>query len=256
MRAYFSQFGTINRLRLSRNRKTGASKHYAFIEFASAEVASIVASTMNSYLLFGHILRCKVMPPEQVHEKLWVGANRRFKVVPWSRIEGRKLNLPMGREAWERRVETEKKRRAKKNRGLEKIGYEGPVGGLRQVADLPIRQEELNHSPEEPALELGDSAGEAVPKETTGEEKDANHTNKGSASEPQTSKRKADTVKVSGAKKKVRRETQPPEALKPIGKDSASEPRTSKRKSDNDQVSAAKKARRKKSRSDKELESG
>lgn len=144
MRAYFSQFGTVTRLRLSRNRNTGASKHYAFIEFASAEVASIVASTMNSYLLFGHILRCKVVPPEQVHEKLWVGANRRFKKVPWNRIEGRKINLPMGRERWERRVETEKRRRVKKNKGLESIGYEGPVGNMREVDDVPMREEGNN----------------------------------------------------------------------------------------------------------------
>ena len=35
MRAYFSQFGAITQLRLARNKKTGKSQHYAFIEFAS-----------------------------------------------------------------------------------------------------------------------------------------------------------------------------------------------------------------------------
>lgn len=34
LRKYFSQFGEITRLRLSRNRKTGNSKHYGFIEFS------------------------------------------------------------------------------------------------------------------------------------------------------------------------------------------------------------------------------
>ncbi|KAF5015773.1 hypothetical protein F66182_12771, partial [Fusarium sp. NRRL 66182] len=58
MRAYFSQFGEISRLRLSRNRVTGRSKHYAFIEFASSVVAKIVAETMNNYLMYGHILKC------------------------------------------------------------------------------------------------------------------------------------------------------------------------------------------------------
>ena len=33
MRGYFSQFGEVSRLRLSRNKKTGKSKHYAFVEF-------------------------------------------------------------------------------------------------------------------------------------------------------------------------------------------------------------------------------
>lgn len=169
MRAYFSQFGPITRLRLSRNRNTGASKHYAFIEFASAEVASIVAGTMNSYLLFGHILRCKVVPPEQVHEKLWIGANRRFKKVPWNRIEGRKLDQPMGREGWERRVEAEKKRRGKKNKGLKGIGYEGPSVDLREVDDVPVREEEENERDdrEVQALEQADSTEEVIQEEKT-----------------------------------------------------------------------------------------
>jgi nucleolar protein 15 len=58
MKEYFTQFGQVNQLRLSRNRKTGKSKHYGFIEFKSAEVAQIVAETMDNYLMFGHILKC------------------------------------------------------------------------------------------------------------------------------------------------------------------------------------------------------
>ena len=47
MKKYFSQFGRVLNLRLSRNKKTGASKHYAFVEFASAEVADIVAAALG-----------------------------------------------------------------------------------------------------------------------------------------------------------------------------------------------------------------
>jgi nucleolar protein 15 len=79
LRAYFSQFGEVTRLRVSRNRRTGASKGYAFIEFAEAEVCEIAAKTMDHYLLFGHILKCKVIPTESVPDGLWKGANRRFK---------------------------------------------------------------------------------------------------------------------------------------------------------------------------------
>ena len=62
MREYFKQFGTILKLRMSRNRRTGASRHVAWIEFESAIVAEIVAKTMDNYLLFGHILKVKVIP--------------------------------------------------------------------------------------------------------------------------------------------------------------------------------------------------
>lgn len=285
MRAYFSQFGTITRLRLSRNRNTGASKHYAFIEFASAEVASIVAGTMNSYLLFGHILRCKVVPPEQVHEKLWVGANRRFKKVPWNRIEGRKLNLPMGRERWERRLATEKKRRGKKNKGLESIGYEGPVGNMREVDDVFVRKEENNE--EVLALEPGNSTEEVVQEEKSVnsgsgdglpliregikrpkvsrskrkdkaselEQEDQQHRVdptsiiKDSECELQPSKGETELEELS-VMQKVSGEKQLREGSTPITKVSGSKSRPSKRKAVNEKSSEAKKVRRKKVRSD------
>lgn len=142
MRSYFSQFGSILRLRLSRNRTTGASKHYAFIEFASSSVASIVAETMNNYLLFGHILKCKLVPKEQLHENLWKGANKRFKKVPWAKIEGRKLEIGVGRDQWGKRIETEKKRRAKKGDKLKEIGYEFEAPELKGVEGVKSKEAE------------------------------------------------------------------------------------------------------------------
>ncbi|KAI8347632.1 hypothetical protein EDC96DRAFT_610768 [Choanephora cucurbitarum] len=79
MRGYFSQFGDITRLRLSRNKKTGKPKHYGFIEFQSSQVAEIVAETMNNYLLFGHMLKCQVIPAEKVHDKLFHGSDKVYK---------------------------------------------------------------------------------------------------------------------------------------------------------------------------------
>ncbi|KAI8641154.1 hypothetical protein BD408DRAFT_368844 [Parasitella parasitica] len=81
LKGYFSQFGDICRLRLSRNKKTGRSKHYGFIEFESADVAEIVAETMHNYLLFEHMLQCRVVPAEKVHDNLFEGSNKLFKPV-------------------------------------------------------------------------------------------------------------------------------------------------------------------------------
>lgn len=98
MRAYFSQFGEITRLRLSRNRITGRSKHYAFVEFSSVSVAKIVAATMDNYLMYGHILKCKYVPSEQLHPEIWKGANRRFKMTPWNKLEKKRLENGKTRE--------------------------------------------------------------------------------------------------------------------------------------------------------------
>ncbi|XP_062390939.1 MKI67 FHA domain-interacting nucleolar phosphoprotein-like [Sardina pilchardus] len=79
IRSYFQQFGKILRMRLSRSKKTGGSKGYAYIEFDCDEVAKIVAETMNNYLMGERLIQCQVVPPEKVHEKLFVGCKRVFK---------------------------------------------------------------------------------------------------------------------------------------------------------------------------------
>ena len=160
MREYFSQFGDISRLRLSRSRKSGASKHYAFVEFTSAGVAEIVADTMDNYLMFGHILKCKLVAKEQIHESIWKGADRRFKAVPWNKIEGRKLEVGLGREQWAGRIEGEKKRRAAKNEKTKEIGYEFEAGELKGVDQVQVRSEIENEAKVDEEKSLVTAGGE------------------------------------------------------------------------------------------------
>lgn len=140
MRQYFSQFGPIARLRLSRNKRTGASRHYAFLEFESASVAKIVAETMNNYLMFGHILKTNFVTKEQLHEDIWKGADKRFKKVPWNKIEGRKLSAGVGREEWSKRIERESDKRAKKGEKLKEIGYEFEAAPLKGIDTVPVKE--------------------------------------------------------------------------------------------------------------------
>jgi len=139
MKAYFEQFGDITRLRLARNKKTGRSKHFAFIEFKSAEVAEIVAKTMNNYLLFQHLLKVRAVPPEQVHKDLFKGAGSRFKVVPRNKMEGRHLRLGMDRDGWERRLTREETRRVGKSKKLQALGYEFVAPQLKGVGEVPLK---------------------------------------------------------------------------------------------------------------------
>jgi len=82
---------------------------------------------MDAYLLFGHILRCKLVPKLQQHENLFKGANRRFSKVPWNKMEGRKLERPRTETAWGKRVEKEEERRASRAEKLKALGYEYDV---------------------------------------------------------------------------------------------------------------------------------
>ncbi|KAF3388750.1 hypothetical protein F1880_003426 [Penicillium rolfsii] len=160
MRAYFSQFGEITKLRLSRNRLTGRSKHYAFIEFASTTVAKIVAETMDNYLMYSHILKCKFVPAEQLHPEVWKGANRRFKRTPWNQIERKRLLKGKTRDQWSKRIEQEQRKRQAKADKLKAIGYEIDLPKLKAVEDVPIQV------PEEKAIE----GAEATPAVEAAEE--------------------------------------------------------------------------------------
>ncbi|XP_070609774.1 MKI67 FHA domain-interacting nucleolar phosphoprotein [Erythrolamprus reginae] len=79
LQQYFSQFGTVTRVRLSRSKKTGGSKGYAFVEFEYDEIAKIAADTMNNYLVREKLLKCEFMPEEKVHKNLFKGSERKFR---------------------------------------------------------------------------------------------------------------------------------------------------------------------------------
>ena len=163
MRAYFSQFGDITNLRLSRNRKTGVSKHFAFLEFASSEVAKIAAASMDNYLLFGHILKCKFVPQENVHPDTWKGANRRYKATPWNKLEKQKLEQPKTKEKWETKNAKEQKKREEKQKKMNELGYEFKAPQLKSIEDAGIEDSALAAPITQQAIEPAPKADEDKP---------------------------------------------------------------------------------------------
>jgi nucleolar protein 15 len=94
MRAYLSQFGEIRHLRLARNKRTGRSKHYGFVQFADPAVAKVVADTMNGYFLYGRTLVVHEVPPADVHPHTFWMADRKFRPMPWRQLARRRHNQP------------------------------------------------------------------------------------------------------------------------------------------------------------------
>jgi len=121
---FFSQFGTIKKLRLARNKKTAKSKHYAFIEFESPEIAKIVSESMNNYLLYGHKLVCSVVPQDKLHPDTFKGANRKFKKIPYRTIAKDQQNAPKEPEQVQQNVERLLKKERTKRQKLEELGIE------------------------------------------------------------------------------------------------------------------------------------
>ncbi|WBW74920.1 nucleolar RNA-binding protein NIFK [Schizosaccharomyces osmophilus] len=122
LQGYFSQFGTVLRLRLSRSKKTGNSKHYAFIEFESVDVANVVAETMHNYLLYGRLLQCKVIPKDQIHDELFKGASQPFKRIPRATIARLEHQKPLSGEKVKKLVSRHNRKLQLKKRKLEQLG--------------------------------------------------------------------------------------------------------------------------------------
>jgi nucleolar protein 15 len=124
MRGFLSQFGTVTRLRLSRNKRTGRSKHYAFVEFEERAVAKIVAAAMNGYFLAGRRLVCHVIKKANVHEKMFNGSNRKFRPIPWRLIEKQRFNAPKNAEQQAKVVSGLLSKEKKKRKKLEELGID------------------------------------------------------------------------------------------------------------------------------------
>ncbi|KAG6668897.1 uncharacterized RNA-binding protein C1827.05c [Carya illinoinensis] len=142
MEGFFSQFGKIKRLRIARNKKTGKSKHFGFIEFESPEVAKIVADCMHNQLLFEHLLQVYPIPSEHVHPKLWRGFNYRYKPVDRVQIERKLQNKERTLEEQNKFVENIMKRDLKRQKRIEAAGieYECPeIVGIIQPAPKKIK---------------------------------------------------------------------------------------------------------------------
>ena len=133
MKSFFGQFGEVSKLRLSRNKKTGRSRHYAFIEFADRHVATVVAETMDKYLLCNKLLVCKVVDAEKLHERVWVGANKKFQQVPWRSIARNQHNGRRTAQQQQQRQGNLVRKETKKRKKLAELGIDYDFGGYKEL---------------------------------------------------------------------------------------------------------------------------
>jgi nucleolar protein 15 len=156
MRSYFGQFGDVLRVKVSRNKKTGKSKHYAFVEFKHAEVASIVAESMDNYLLGNHVLKVKLMRPEDVHPETFKGvkgglgekvAERSgFKIVPWNKRAAEQHNKKRGEKGERNRLKKLAKKEKERMKKIKESGIDYDFEGgyekklAEKMKDLSVKK--------------------------------------------------------------------------------------------------------------------
>jgi nucleolar protein 15 len=157
-------------------------------------------------MLFGHLLKCRLVPKAQVHESLFKGANKRFKAIPQNKIQGNKLKKPLSEDQWAAKISKENQKRAKKADKLKALGYEFEAPTLK-TAIASRGTESLEESKEEApkAIEAAPEAKEtkAGKKEKVVEESNeevATPKAKAKAEKPATSKKAAPTPKKAASK--------------------------------------------------------
>ena len=124
-------------MRVSRSKKTGRAKHSAFLEFAVPEVARIAAEAMDGHIMFAQRLAVRVLRPAEVHPELFKGANRRFKQVPWRKIEAGRHNKERTPQEHAKRVAALLRRDRRRRQRIEDAGIDYEYDGLE--AALPAK---------------------------------------------------------------------------------------------------------------------
>ncbi|XP_040296965.1 MKI67 FHA domain-interacting nucleolar phosphoprotein [Bufo bufo] len=137
LKEYFSQFGTITRIRLSRSKKTGCSKGYAYVEFECDEVARIVADTMNNYLFCERLLKCELLPPEKVPPKLFVGCDSIFKKPSLPAVTRYNMKRSATQEKKMKMKLLEKEKKLRKRLAEKGIDYDFPGFAAKKKVQRP-----------------------------------------------------------------------------------------------------------------------
>ncbi|KAJ3192523.1 MKI67 FHA domain-interacting nucleolar phosphoprotein [Dinochytrium kinnereticum] len=91
---------------------------------------------MNGYLLFDHVLQCKLIPADKMHPKAFDGAEKKFKPVPRNKIERLRHNKPKTEEAQAKNAKRvianhDAKMKALKERGID---YDFPSFSVKSSA--------------------------------------------------------------------------------------------------------------------------
>lgn len=146
--SFLSQFGKITNVKLSRSKRTGNPRGYAFVEFADEEVAAIVADTMSGYFLMGERrLVCHIMPKDKIHPDLFLGAERALAKSQAGLSSSdflkklhdgvrEKHNAPKSEEALAKITKRLLRREKKKREQLKKLGIDYNFPGISAGSEV------------------------------------------------------------------------------------------------------------------------
>ncbi len=150
IKKFFEQFGTVTRVKLARSKKTARPKGYGFIEFESLEVAAVAADTVDKRFMFDRQLVCHVVEDDKVHKDMFKSISRKWKFVPYQKINSKNINSEKDEIKKYRKVkrilQAEQEKREKVQDFFNSIGKENTFNfpGYAAIVDKAITQVESN----------------------------------------------------------------------------------------------------------------
>ena len=165
---FLKQFGILTQLRLCRSQKTGGSKGYCFAKFQDADVATIVADTLNGYLLSQKKLVSHVLAPDQIHKKLFGSSTRTVYQKNSTKRQGPRSAEKM-EEISRRLVEREEEKRKK----LKAMGIDYDFPGYAEEANKRKEPEEEEKGEDQSSAE-GSSKSKTTNSERSAKKKRKN----------------------------------------------------------------------------------
>ena len=133
LQQYFTQFGSVLRVRVPRSKKTGNFKGYAYVMFDEPNVAQVAAEAMDGYLMFDHRIKARVVPADRIPDIIKSGP--RLVAQPHAgatqRKHCRKMNATRTKEADEKATKKRALSMSKKMAKLAAMGVEYSLGGTK-----------------------------------------------------------------------------------------------------------------------------
>lgn len=122
LKKYFNQFGAVLRVRVSRNKTTGAPRGYAYIEFKELSAAQVAQETMNNYLIFGQMLKVDIVddPKNHLFSSKMKSSFREFN---WRKKLHDENNAPKPLKVWQELQKQFEESKEKKFAELKELGF-------------------------------------------------------------------------------------------------------------------------------------
>ena len=129
---FLSQFGDVVGIHVSRSKRTGNPKGYAFVKFRDNETAGIVSESMSGYFLMERRLVSHVVDEKDVRNDMFSG---KFRKIDWVGLHREKVNKERTKEEEEEKVKgkmskLDKKMAKLKAMGMVDYGVDELMGGV------------------------------------------------------------------------------------------------------------------------------